>query len=257
MSLRALWKGVFVVENQRIPLRLYAAATDHNVHFRLLHADDLAPVQQRMTETDSDKEVPREEMQKGAEVEKGTFVALQEDELDELEPEPSREIELRQIVPRFSLPHMWYDRPYFLAPDGNKQAYFALLRYFQNEEKEAIVRWVMRKKEYVGSLHAYRGCVVLVTLRFADQVVEPDEIDVSLDDELNPKEVKMAKQLLGMLESDFDPAEFQDEYRDRVWSLIDRKAKGKKPPKPKRKSREESSSLRDALKKSLANAEKE
>lgn len=257
MSLQTIWKGTLLVKQHQVPVRLHSAAVDQTVHFRMLHKKDRQPVEQKMVTPEDGEEVGREDMRKGAEIENGTFVILNEDELEELEPASSREIHVEQFVPRPELKHMWYDRPYFLSPDGDRESYFALVKLLENSEDEGIAQLVMRKKEYVGALHVYRGCLVLVTLRFAGEVVTPDEIHVSFDNDLDPTEVRMAEQLIGMFETEFDPSAYKDDYHDRLLRLIEAKAKGTKVKVQKPQSGKQSSSLTDALQKSIANAKKD
>ncbi|MFP4378417.1 MAG: Ku protein [Spirochaetales bacterium] len=255
-SLRTMWKGVLAIGKERIPVKLYAAASNHTVRFRLLHRKDQTPVKQQMVADNSETVIEKEERTKAAEVEPGLFVMLTQDELEDLKPEPSREITVSQFVPRAKVNHMWYNRPYYLAPDGDEDAYWALVEELEDGEREAIARWVMRNKEYVGSLSVYNGCLDLVTLRYEEEVVEPDEIPARFRGEPNKNEEKMANQLVEMLESDFEPEEYRDAYHDQVLDLIEAKAKGKKPDLEKPKRKKQSGSLADALKSSIADAKK-
>jgi DNA end-binding protein Ku len=249
-----MWKGVIAVGKERVPVKLYAAASSHTVHFRLLHRKDKTPVKQQMIAEESEEVIEKESRTKAAEVEPGLFVMLTQDELEELKPEPSREITVTQLIPRARVNHMWYNRPYYLAPDGDEEAYWALVAELEGGEREGIARWVMRNKEYVGSLSVHNGCLDLVTLRYEEEVVEPDEIPARFRGEPNEQEEKMANQLVQMLEGGFEPEEYRDSYRDQVLDLIDAKAKGKKPDLEKPKRKKQGGSLADALKASLADA---
>lgn len=256
MDVRTLWKGVIHMGKHHVPVRLYAAAKDHTVHFRLLHKKDKQPVQQRMVHPETGEEVPTEDQKKAAEVEAGLFVVLDEDDLKELEPESSRTMLVERFVPDSALSHTWYDSPYFLGPDGDEGPHAALVKALEDSGQEGIVRWVMRKKEYVGSLFAHEGHLVLVKLRFADQVVLPEDVTVSFSGKIAKNELEMARRLMGMLESRFDAGRYRDEFHDRVLDMIEKKAKGRtvRPKKPGRKNRP--SSLATALKASLTQTRK-
>jgi DNA end-binding protein Ku len=256
MEARTLWKGVLRLKNHEVPVRLYSAAKDHTVRFRLLHKADHEPVEQKMVNPDTGKEVEREKMRKGAEVEPGVFVLLEEEDLAGLEPEPSRTIEISRFVPRSQLDHEWYDRPYFLGPDGKDDAYWALAKALGDSDEEGIAHWVMRKREYVGSLFAHEGYLALVTLRFADEVVEPEEIEMPKNTDLQKSEIQMAEQLISALEKEFDPRQYRDEFHDRVVELIETKARGGKMKLEKAKRKRKPASLSDALRASLAEASK-
>jgi len=255
MAARTLWKAVIRLGRHRVPVRLFAAAKDHTIHFRLLHERDRSPVRQRMIDPNTEEEVARDQRRKGAEIQPGRFVLLSDEDLAELEPEPSREIEILRFVPRALLEHAWYDRPYLLGPDGEEDDYWALVEALEGSGQEGIARWVMRNKEYAGSLSAEEGHLSLVTLRFAEQVIQPEELETNAGrDGFAKNEVRMAEQLISMLESDFDPARYHDRFQGRVLKLIESKAKGWKVPAKKAPRKREPPSLSKALKASLAEA---
>lgn len=256
MNVRALWKGVIHVGKHHVPVRLYAAAKDHTVHFRLLHKKDKQPVQQRMVHPGTGEEVPAEKQQKAAEVESGVFVILDEKDLEGLEPDSSRDIQVERFVPVSALNHLWYDNPYFLGPDGDPGPYSALVKALEGSGQEGIVRWIMRKNEYVGSLFAHEGHLVLVKLRFADQVVQPDDVNDGFSGKVGKDELEMARRLMGMLESRFDINRYRDEFRDRVLKLIEKKSKGQKIRLKKSRRRKGPPSLADALRASIAQSRK-
>ena len=120
MAARAIWKGELKLNSTKVPVKLYAAVKDQTVRFHILDEKSKTRVKQHMVEPDKGKEVSNEEIQKGFEVEPGTFVILDEEELEKLEPESSREIEITQFVPPKAIPPEFYDRPYYLGPDGDQ-----------------------------------------------------------------------------------------------------------------------------------------
>ena len=130
-----------------------------------------------MIEPDTGAEVPNEEIERGLEIEPGTFIILKEDELAKLEPKASRDIELTLFVPPERVNHQWYERPYYLGPDEDDEAaYFALAKALTDSEREGIARWVMRNKQYTGALSVKDGYLVLVTLRHAEEVLSAKEL---------------------------------------------------------------------------------
>jgi DNA end-binding protein Ku len=258
VSARAIWKGVIVVGTTRVPVRLLSAVQDRDVHFRLLHAEDRAPVRQSMVNPQTGTEVPRDEIRKGYEVERGVFVVLGKAELDALAPEASRDMAVEQVVPRGAVGSYWYERPYWLAPDGKAGAdYAALAAALERAERDAVVRWVMRGEKRVGVLRAREGRLVLVTLRQADEVVPPDDLEPPAGGEPAAKEVRLAEQLVGALEGPFEPEAYRDEYQERVRKLIDAKAKGRRIPRAAApRPKPASGSLTRALEASLRGTEK-
>lgn len=255
--MRAIWKGTITFGSTKVPVKLYSAVEDRTVHFRMLHRKDRQPVKQHMVNPETGKVVPYERIRRGLEIDRGVFVMIEDDELKELEPEESREIEITRFVPPTQITHQWYDRPYFLGPDGEDDAYRALVEAMKRKDREGVARWVMRKKEYVGALRVEGDFLMLITLRNAEEVVPASDLPAPEGRELTGKEVQLAKQLIAALEGDFDPMAYRDEYRDRVLELIETKAKGKRPKvrklRPKKPSQK---SLADVLSASLAAAER-
>src|SRR5690606_6733246 len=136
-----------------------------------------------------------------------------------------------------SIEYRWYLRPYYLGPDGDEDAYFTLVAALGRDDLEGVAHWVMRDKEYFGALRLHRGYPMLVTLRYAEELVPLEGFGPAPDGELDPKQVKMAGQLIEMLSSDFEPERYEDEYRESVLDLIERKHKGEtvKRSKPRAK----------------------
>lgn len=253
---RAMWKGRIRFGSVDVPVKLYAAVQDRGVHFRLLHEKDLTPVQQEMANPDTGEAVPGERIHKAFEAEDGTLVMLDDAELDALEPEADRAIEISRFVSLGTISHPWYDRPYYLGPDTNASAYFALAEALHDADRQGIAHWVMRKKEYVGALLAEGDYLMLITLRRAGEVVEASELDAPGGRAPDRREVEMATTLVETLAGDLDLAAFADEYRERVHEFVEAKAAGKVLHLPKVKARRETIDLANVLERSIAAARK-
>src|ERR1051325_353174 len=257
MAARAIWKGELKIGTSKIPVKLYSAVVDRTVRFHVLDDKHLMRVKQHMVSADSGDEVAAEEIKKGYEIEPGKFVILTDEDLESLVPKPSREIEISEFVPPDSINQQWYERPYYLGPDGDQESYFALAEALENREREGIARWVMRNKTYVGALRSQAGYLILCTLRNAEEVISAKELPKPAGRAPSAKELNMAKQLVGMLEGAFDAAEYEDEYRKRVMEFIERKAKGHKPKLHAVKTKRRTTSLDSVLAKSLESLKKE
>lgn len=256
MAARAIWKGVLLAGDERVPVKLYSAVeSGAGISFRLLHEPDLEPVKQKMVNPVTGDVVEYSDTRRAFETDDGRLVVLDEEDMATLEPEPSRDIELLRFLPVGTIAAGWYDRPYYLGPDGDDEAYAAMIQALEEEGRVAVARWVMRKKWYVGALRVERGSLMMVTLRNAGEVVAVSEMEAPGGRKLAEREITMAEQLVSMLEAPFEPEAFQDEYRDRVLELVEAKASGKtvrieeyrKPPT-------DEGSLADALKASLSAA---
>lgn len=257
MAARAIWKGNLKLDSTKVPVKLYSAVKDQTVRFHILDVKSKTRVKQHMIDPDTGDEVPTDEIQKAFEVEPGTFVILDKKELETLEPEASRDIEVEQFVPPEEIPPEYYDRPYYLAPDGDSAAYFALAQALQNREKEGVVRWVMRKQPYVGAIRAEDDHLVLFTLRNAEEVLSAKNLPRPAGRAPDKKELNMAKQLVELLKGEFDPKDYKNEYRERVMEFVEKKAKGHKPKLRLVKSKKKAASLDKVLSKSIETLKKQ
>ena len=190
-------------------------------------------------------------------MEPGRFVILTDEELENLEPKSTRKIELAEFVPPEAISPQWYERPYYVGPDGDEKAYFALAEALKNRNREGIAHWVMRNKAYVGALRSEGDYLMLFTLRNAEEVISARDLPKPAGRAPTEKELKMAKQLVGLLEDEFRAEDYKDEYRQRVMEFIERKAKGKAPRLRALKSRRKSGTLDSVLEKSLQSLRKE
>lgn len=251
MAARAMWKAAIRIGDVSVPVKLYAAVRDRDVHFRLLHGADLAPVKQAMVHPETEEIVAADAIRRGYFTPEKDLVVFEDQELDVLEPPASRDIRLLHFLPTGLIDHRWYRRPYYLGPDGSDGKYAALARALAESGREGLARWVMRKKAYAGTLRLHEGYLVLVALRHADEVVSLEGLKAPSGDKLDARELSMARQLIEMLAADFEPEEYHDEYRERVMKLIETKASGGKVRafRPRRKAATDD--LRKALEASL------
>ena len=258
MAARAIWKGVIKVGTVQVPVKLYSGVSDRTVHFRLLHKTDKQPVKQQLVSSETGKPVEYAEVRKAYPLGRGRMVVLEDEELEKLEPEDSRDITITRFVDPSDLDSRWYERAYYLGPDGNTKAYFAAAEALAKKEKQAIAKWTMRDREYTGALHAEDGYLMLIVLRHADQIIDADALRPPAGRPLQQREIKMAEQLLEALHGEFDPSEYRDAYRARVMDLVEAKSKGRKPKVKAFRPRKAKSDdqLADTLEASLAGVKK-
>ncbi|MFN2361149.1 MAG: Ku protein [Marinobacter sp.] len=257
MAARAMWKAVVQCGKQQVPVKLYSAIEDRNIHFRILSRKDKLPVHGAMVNPETGKIVNHDETSRAYVADNGDRAILEKSELSALEPEPSRDIEMVAFLPIGQIDHRWHDRPYYLGPDGDSAAYFAFIEAIENTELQGLARWVMRGKSYRGALLLYQGYPVLMSLKHVDEVVAVEKLEAPGGAALNPKELEMARQLIGMLEEELELSDFHDAYRDRVLKLVEAKAKGGPRLKLAKASPKKSNDdLKDALQASLKSARK-
>lgn len=251
MAARAIWKGDLRLANLCVPVKFFSAVEARGIHFRLLHASDNVPVTQQMVDAKTSKAVPRDQLQKGYEVEEGVFVLLKSAELAQLEPAPSRDIAVSTFLPAPAIPPAWFNRPYYLGPDGDESSYYALAAALCESKRVGVARWVMRKKTYDGALVSHKGALMMLTLHHQDEILALDHVQADSSLPLDPKEVKLAQQLVSALEAPFEPEAYHNEYRERVSKLLQAKAEGGTIAVARAKARPAVKSLSEALQTSL------
>jgi DNA end-binding protein Ku len=246
-----MWKAVVRCGEVSVPVKLYAALEDQGIHFRMLNRADRQPVRQAMVHPDTGEVVPKEQIQKAFVGPQGERVLLAPEELDALTPEASRDIDVLTFVPAGAIDHRWYERPYYLGPDGGAGPWRALAAALEALALEGVARWVMRGRSYAGALRLHQGYPVLIAMRHADAVIPAAALQAPEGPALDAKELAMARQLVGMLAGTFDPAAYVDEYRDRVRDLVETKARGGHLTLVKPRRRRSSGDLGQALRASL------
>jgi DNA end-binding protein Ku len=251
---KAMWKGLIALGKQTVAVKMYSAVEDRSIRFHMLHKKDHAPVEQHIIRKDTGEDVKREDIRKAFSLSKDTAVILQPADLDKLVPPESRDIQVSRFVIPAVLGDQWYDRPYYLGPDGDEAGYFALAQALEAKNMIGIARWVMRKKRYVGALSSINGYLVLSTMRRADQVLKFTGIQPAANMKPLPNELKLAQQLVSSIEADFDPQLWQNKYRERLLKLIEAKARGEKLTPVRTKKKVTQASLADSLKASIAAA---
>lgn len=254
MTARALWKGVIQLGDLSIPVKLYSALTDKNVHFRLLHRKDKVPVKQILVNSRTGKVVPFAQVRKAYTAASRQQVILQPHELDNLLPKPSRDIEISRFVPPQALDFRWYTRPYYLGPDGDDGHYFSLIKALGSTGKIGIAHWTMRNKNYHGALTLFDDYPALLVMHSAEEVVPLSVLEAPGGSPLSANELLMARQLITLLDAKFEPEKFSDDYRERVLELIAAKQQGKKIKQVKAPKRRAEPDLSQALQASLQRA---
>lgn len=234
MAARAMWKASLDLGEVQVPVKLYAAVVDRDVHFRLLHAKDAVPVKQQLVDPRSGEEVLPDAVLHGVALEPGVFVVLEREELEAAAVTPSRTIEVTRFVPRSAIDLAWYSRPYFLGPDASAPDYAALVAALRETNLLGVARWSMRGKRYFGALEARESHLALISMRSANEVVSAAQLELPSGTPVREAERALADQLVAALDANFDPKQFKDDHRERVLAMIEAKARGRRPQKVER-----------------------
>jgi DNA end-binding protein Ku len=250
---RSMWNGAITVAGVNIPVKVFAATQSRTPRFRELHAKDGAPIEHRRVSSKSGREVPFERIVKGYESGNGRYVVLTDEEIRAIEQPERKAIDVEDFVPAEQIDPVFYDRAYHLgAGDGGRDAFAALLTALERTGLAGIGRVVLRTKEQVVALRPGDGVLKMSTMRFADELVDPGDLDIPKPDRAPTKrELEMAGRLVEGLHARFDPSDYEDEYRGRVVKYARARAKGKEPELEAPREPEASDDLLDALKESV------
>ena len=228
---RAIWSGSISFGLLNVPVKLYSAVSKKQISFRELRESDGSRIRHKRVAEADGEEVEYDDIVKGYEIAPEEYVVITRDELEEIDPKKTRAVEIQDFVDLDEIDPILFNQPYYLGPDkGAERAYSLLVKAMDDSRKVAIARFVLRNKEHLAAVRPMNGVLTLATMRFADEVVPPEEVADGFDDaeaeKPQKRELDMAKALIDSLSSDFDHDSYRDEYREELLSLIERKAKG-------------------------------
>lgn len=226
---RPIWTGSISFGLVNVPVKAFSAVRDHDVHFHQLEKRSGARIRNRKVSEKSGKEVDSDEIEMGFEVRKGRYVTFDKAELKELRPASTKAIDITDFVALAEIDPIYYERTYWLAPDGDaaKQAYGLLLAAMEDRERVGIGSVVMRDKQYLTAVRPLDGVLAMSTMRFADEVVPRQDIDALPKRGTKPtgKALTMANQLLDGLAAEWKPQRYHDTYTEELRGRITNKDK--------------------------------
>jgi DNA end-binding protein Ku len=228
---RAIWSGVLSFGLVSVPVEIYSATEAHEPTFHQFEKGTSDRIRYQRVNERTGKEVDYGEIVKGAEVGRGKYVMLDQDELDSVAPGRSRSLEIQSFVDSEEIDPIQFAKSYYLGPNGDeaKKPYALLRDAMAKANRAAIASFVMRSKEYLAAIRADGDVLVLETMFFADEIRNPkDEIgNLPRNVKSSPQEMKMAGQLIESMAGPWKPKDYRDTYTDRVNALIRAKAKNK------------------------------
>ena len=226
---RPVWTGTISFGLVAIPVKLFHAVRRQSVSFNQLDDRTMSRIKYKKVSALDGEEVPEEHIVKGYEVAKDRYVIVDPDELEPFMPSATKTVELEEFVDLDEIDPVYFDAAYYVAPGTTPKPYVLLARAMEESGKVGIGRFVMRNKQYTAAIRAENGRLLMSTLAYADEVIDPAEIDEldGLDDvDVSAKEVAMAGSLVESLAATFQPERYRDEYREQVLDLIQMKAAG-------------------------------
>jgi DNA end-binding protein Ku len=227
---RPVWKGVISFGLVSVPVKAFSAVRDHDVHFHQIDRKSGARIRNRKVSEKSGREVDADEIVMGFETGEGEHVTFDAAELDELRPASTRAIEVTDFVALDEIDPIYYERTYWLAPDGEaaRQPYQLLRAAMEDRGLAGIGTVVMRNKQYLAAIRPLDGALAMSTMRFADEIVPRRDVDEVPDRRAkpDPKMLRMATQLVDSLTTAWKPDRYHDTFTEELRSRIDAKESG-------------------------------
>jgi DNA end-binding protein Ku len=249
---RSIWNGTISVGLAHVPIKLYSATESRTVSFHEVHLKDGARLEHKRICSKEGMEVPFKEVVKGFEVAADEFVVLTKEEVAAAAGARGKVIEIEDFVPGDEIDPLFYERTYYVGSRDDGEAYRVFHEALKQTARVGIGRFTFHNREYLAAVRPLDDVLALHTMRFHDEVVRGDELEVERPAKgPSEQEVEMAARLVDSLYREFDPTDYEDTYREAVLELIERKAKGEAVEVEAEEPEEETSDLMAALQASL------
>jgi DNA end-binding protein Ku len=233
---RSIWSGSISFGLVNIPVKAYTAVRDHDVHFHRLEKKSGARVRNRKVSESTGNEVDDTDVEMGFEIANGKYVTFSKKDLDELRPASTKAVDVTDFVALDEIDPVYYERTYWLAPDGDvaKKAYSLLLAAMEDRARVGVGTVVMRNKQYLTAIRPLDGVLAMSTMRFADEVVPRSTVEGLTKRATKPdaKALRMATDLIDGLSTTWEPARYHDTYTDELKARIKAKNAGKAIDEP-------------------------
>jgi DNA end-binding protein Ku len=216
---------MLVFGTESLPVKLHSAVHETRVEMHLLHDRDRVRLRQEMVCPVEEKAVPREHILKGFEVEEGQYVILSDEEIESLEPALERVMEVAEFVRAEEIDPRYFDRAYYLSPDGDDAGYATLATALSDAGRVGVCRWTMRRRPYLAALSVSGAALSVTTMRYGSEVVPVERLDLA-EIEADTPELAAAERLVAATAGEFRPEEYHDEYDRRLRAFLERKARG-------------------------------
>jgi len=255
---RPIWSGNITIGLVNVPIKLKTMIFDKGTVFRFLHKTDGSPLRYDRVCIKEDQVVPWSDIVKGYEVSKGKFIVFEKQELEAAKPESDSRIRIDKFVDYLSTDPIYFERSFILVPDKSDESYSLLLTALEKMGKAAAGRITLRTKEYPVLIHPYRGALILTTMRYAYEVADPSKLEeLKKLKEPNKQELDLATKIIADLSAEFNIADYEDSYKEKIEELIEKKMKGEIIAFEKPVKEEAAKELMAALQETLKQLKKE
>jgi DNA end-binding protein Ku len=252
---RSIWSGSISFGLVNVPVKMYSALDEQDLHFHLLHVKDDSRIGYEKVCKKEDKPVPDDEIVKAYEFGKGEYVYVTDDDLRAAEGKAHKTIEIEDFVPYEEIDPIYFEKTYYLGPaEGAEKVYALMAKAMDESGLAAIGKYVMRDKQHLGCLRIRERAIVLEKMFFADEIRPVDEIKPK-NASVGKHELEMASELIDRFAGSFKPEKYEDTYRKDLLKVIRAKRKGKEIHiEPRRQEDEEPVDILAALRASLETA---
>jgi DNA end-binding protein Ku len=225
---RAIWSGAISFGLVNVPVRMYSAISEHNLHFNYVHVKDGSRIGYEKLCKAEGKAVPDDEIAKAFNWEGEEYVVMADEDFDAAAArEQGRTIDIKDFVDYHDIDPIYFERTYTLGPaDGAEQVYALLVRAMEETGFAAIAKYVMRDRQNLGYLRVREGVITLEKMYFADEIRPIEPLHTDSSPAVERRELDMAKELIERLHTDFAPERYTDTYRDTLCEIIKRKREG-------------------------------
>ncbi len=234
--MRTIWNGSISFGLVNIPIGLALATQRSDIAFRTLHRECGTPIKQKRWCPLHERDVEPEELVKGWEFVKGEFVFVEEADLEAVALQRSQSIEILRFVQLADVDPVYFDRTYYLAPaatEAQRRPYVLLLRAMTETGMAAIGKFVLWGKENLCLIRPHGDTLALETLFFAEDVRSRAEIEEAVaETAVQPAELELAQQVIGSLVGDFEPEDFENQYRTELRAMLEAKVAGQEIKRP-------------------------
>lgn len=231
--MRAIWKGALSFGLVNIPVRMYTASREKEISFVLLHKKDNSEIRYARICKAEEKEVPWNEIVKGYEYKKGSFVVFEEEDFAKANLKKTKTIEIISFIEETEIDPIYYVKPYFLEPDKNADNAYSLLREaLEKSKKVGLAKYVIHNREHIAVVKVHEDIIILNELRYQNELVVANDLKIPSKSKANAKEIGIAIQLINHLTTHFKPEKYHDTYIEEIKKMIQKKSKGR-PIHPK------------------------
>lgn len=253
MNMRTIWKGAISFGLVNIPVKLFPATENKTVKFNYLHKECNSPINYKKVCPVCNREVSSDEIVRGFEYEKGRFIILNEEDLENLPSKTTKTADIIDFVDLTEIDPIYFSKPYYLAPsEGGQKAYHLLRKAMEQTGKIAVAKVTIRSNENLVCLRVYENSIMMEVMYYPEEIRSPQSLsELNANVTLDENEIKMASQLIDNLSGKFDPPKYKSDYRESLMKLIEAKAEGEQIATPPAADQGNVVDLMEALRASL------